>query len=337
MTGIEDVARLSGVSTATVSRALRGLPNVSPSTRDAIRRVADELGYVPSSIAAGLASGHTMAMGVVVPTIAPWYYATVVEGIDSALRAASYDLILFNLGGWPGGERERVFHRSILRKRTDALIALNVDFTAEERRQLASTGHPAIIVGGAVRGLRHVDIGEQQAARLATEHLLALGHRHIVHLAGDTVPGLTKDVPIKRRRGYEAALVDAGVTPCADSSIPVGYRVDEAKSAFAALLDSSAARPSAVFADTDEMAIGAILAARDAGLRVPEDLSIVGIDDHPLAAPFGLTTVAQDAFGQGVLAAEMLLAELEDPAAKHRSVRYPVQLVLRGSTAPPAG
>jgi LacI family repressor for deo operon, udp, cdd, tsx, nupC, and nupG len=334
VTGIDDVARASGVSTATVSRALRGLPNVSAHTREAVRRAADELGYVPSSSASGLASGRTMAMGVVLSTLEQWYYATVIEGIDSVLRRASYDLILFNLGGRAGGERERVFHRSILRKRTDALIALNVDFTAEEQRQLTSTGHPTLIVGGSVRGLSHVGISEQRAARVATEHLIELGHRRIAHLAGEINPGFTKDVPVKRRRGYESALRDAGVPVPRDLAVRAGFTVREAKSAFATLLVDPGNRPTAVFADSDEMALGAMLAARDAGLRVPEDLSVVGIDDHPLAEPLGLTTVAQDAFKQGVLAAEMLLSELEDPLSRRRSVRYPVRLIRRSSTAP---
>lgn len=335
MTSIDDVARMSGVSTATVSRALRGLPNVSKSTREAVQRAADELGYVASSSAAGLASGHTMAMGVVVPTIEPWYYATVVEGIDSVLRRASYDLILFNLGGWRGNERERVFHRSILRKRVDALIALNIDFTAEERRQLASTEHPTFLVGGAVRGLRHIDIGEERAARIATDHLVALGHRRIMHLSGGIVPGLTKDVPVKRRKGFEAALAEAGVTPQENWTLCTGYTVAEAKAAVAPALAAITDLPTALFADTDEMAVGAMLAARDAGIRVPDDLSVVGIDDHPLAEPLGLTTVAQDAFAQGALAAQILLSELEDPGSRHRSVHFPVRLVQRMSTAAP--
>lgn len=327
---------MAGVSTATVSRALRGLPNVAESTRERVNQAAQALGYVPSSAAAGLASGRTMAMGIVVPSLTQWYYATVIEGADSVLRGANYDVNLFNLG-WHGrdAERARVFHRSILRKRTDAVLALCIDFTPEERRQLASTGHPTVIVGGRVRGLRHVDIDERGAARMATEHLLKLGHRRIAHLGGAYLPGLTRQVPKLRRKGHEHALRDAGIP--VDSALyrPGPFSVAAGRAGMAELLARHLARPTAVFADSDEVAMGAILAVWDAGLRVPEDISVVGIDDHELAASFGLTTIAQEPYRQGALAAQILLDDIAGRAGKARSVRFPVHLVHRTSTAPP--
>jgi LacI family repressor for deo operon, udp, cdd, tsx, nupC, and nupG len=336
MTSIHDVARVTGVSTATVSRALRGLPNVSQHTREAVQRAADELGYVASSSASGLASGHTFAMGVVVPMVGRWFYGSVLEGIDSELRAASYDLILFNLGGH-GGDRERVFHRSILRKRTDALITLCIDFTPEEREQLASVGHPSIIVGGPVRGFRHIGIDERGAARLALEHLIALGHRDIAHIGGDDEDGFNTSVPLERRRGYLQALAEAGITPREDWMVDGRFTVSESRSAMAEILARPGPRPSAVFAASDEMAMGAMLAARDAGMCVPRDLSVIGIDDHEFSESFRLTTVAQDPFAQGALAARMLLAELAGGRPRTRSVYLPVQLIDRGSTAPFGG
>ncbi|HWU46951.1 MAG TPA: LacI family DNA-binding transcriptional regulator [Humibacter sp.] len=335
MTGIDDVARASGVSTATVSRALRGLPNVSETTRERVRLAAQQLGYVASSSASGLATGRTLAMGVVIPSLDLWYYSTVIEGVDSALRAASYDLILFNLGG-RRGDRERVFHRSILRKRTDALIALCIDFTEDERKQLASTGHPTIVIGGRVRGLPHVGIDERGAARLATEHLIGLGHRRIAHLAGAVVEGLTREVPVQRRLGYEQAMASAGLAARTELSVEGNFDMAAARRAMTTLLALGAGtRPTAVFADSDEMAMGAILAINDAGLRVPRDISVVGIDDHDLADSFGLTTIAQEPFAQGALAARMLLDELGGRRVRTRSVRYPVRLIERTSTAPP--
>jgi Transcriptional regulators len=335
VTGIDDVARASGVSTATVSRALRGLPNVSEITRTRVRLAAQELGYVASSSASGLATGRTLAMGVVIPSLDLWYYSTVIEGVDSALRAASYDLILFNLGG-RRGDRERVFHRSILRKRTDALIALCIDFTEGEREQLASTGHPTIVIGGKVRGLPHIGIDERAAARLATEHLIGLGHTRIAHLAGSAIEGLTREVPVQRRRGYEQAMADAGLRPSAELSIQGKFDMAEARRAISTLFARDPAEwPTAVYADSDEMAMGAILAINDAGLRVPGDVSVIGIDDHDLAESFGLTTIAQEPYAQGALAAQLLLDELAGHPGRTRSVRYPVRLIERDSTAPP--
>lgn len=333
MTGIEDVARASGVSTATVSRALRGLPNVAEATRAAVRRAADDLGYVPSSSAAGLASGRTRAMGAVVPSVSRWFYTAVLEGIDSELRAASYDLILFNLGG-RGTDRSRVFHRSILRKRTDALVALCIDFSAEERRQLASTGHPTVVVGGAVRGLRHIGIDDLDVARRATQHLIDLGHTDIAFLGGEDEAGLNHTVPRSRRTGWARALADAGL-PARDDRVLMGrFDALTSRNAVDAMLDAGRGHPTAFFAASDEMALGTMLSLSAHGLRVPHDVSVIGIDGHPLAHVFPLTTFEQDPAAQGAFAVRMLLDALTGRAAL-RSVRHPVRLVDRGSTAPP--
>lgn len=334
MTSIDDVARASGVSTATVSRALRGLPNVSEPTRERIRLTAERLGYVPSSSASGLATGRTRAMGVVVPSVSRWFYATVLEGIDAELRAASYDLILFNLGG-RNGDRDRVFHRSILRKRTDALIALCLDFTDDERQQLLLTGHPVMIVGGPVRGLRHIGIDERAVARAATEHLIGLGHRRILTLGGEDDDGLNRRVPLARQRGFRDAMAAAGLEARPEWSLQGKFSLGRSRDAVAEFLRTSDTHPTAVFAASDSMAVGAMLAIREHGLAVPQDVSVIGIDDDDLAAPFGLTTMAQDPYAQGRTAVSLLLDELAGRPGRVTSVRAPTHLVERRSTAPP--
>ena len=333
MTTIDDVARASGVSIATVSRALRGLPNVSASTRERIREIADELGYVASSSASGLASGRTMAMGLVAPSVSRWFYTTVIEGVDSVLRHANYDMILYNLAS-RGGERERVFHRSILRKRTDALIAVGIDFTAEEREQLLSVGHPMMMIGGPVRGIRHIGIAERAVARQATEHLIALGHRDIAHLGGDDDDGLNRRVPVDRRLGFQDAMLAAGL-PVRDEWLLSGrFSLTASRMVMNELFARPGLRPTAVFASSDEMAIGTILAARDCGIAVPSELSVIGIDNHDLSESFGLTTIAQDPFEQGALGARILL---EDHAgtdlSRRTSIRADAVFVQRSSTA----
>ena len=182
-TGIDGVARATGVSTATVSRALRGLPGVSATTRDRVLAAAEELGYVPSSSAAHLASGRTMALGVLLPRIDEWYFAAALEGVDRALRAAGYDLAVFSLGG-SGRNRERVFHRSMLRKRIDALLVMCMELTPEELTALQQLDYPSLTVGGYVEGLRNVSIDDAAAAGAAVDHLVSLGHRKIAYLAG---------------------------------------------------------------------------------------------------------------------------------------------------------
>ena len=323
---------------ATVSRALRGLPQVSPKTRATVQRHADKLGYVPSAHAAGLASGKALAISVVVPTVMGWFYASVLEGVDSELRAADYDFALFNLGG-RDGDRERVFSRSLLRRRGDAVLALCIDFSAEEREQLRSVGLPTIIVGGPVRGLRFVGIDEIDVGRRATQHLIDLGHRDILHLTGgdEEGMGLNPSVPRDRYKGFREALAAAGIPHDPARVLPGRFSTRVSRRAVDAVLDDARVRdvplPTAVFAASDEMAMGAMLSIHDHGLRVPEDISVIGIDDHELAESFHLTTMRQDPFRQGAVAARLLLDEIDGAPPPSRSVRMPVPLLVRATTA----
>jgi len=334
MAGIRDVALAAGVSVATVSRALRGQPHVSEKTRARIQHLADELGYVPSSSASGLRSGRTGALAVVVPAISGWYYGRVIEGVDAELRSSGYDMVLFSLGG-RHGERERLFHSSILRKRGDAVLALCMDFSREERAELETLGLPAVIVGGPVRGFRFVGIDERDAARRAVNHLLELGHRDIVYVGGGAEEGreLNPSVGRERRAGYVRAMRAAGVSETGIRAIAGEFSTEVARSRMSELLARADPPPTAVFAASDQMAVGTMLAAAEHGLRVPEDLSVVGIDDHPLATPFGLTTVRQDPYQQGATAARHLLEEIDDGVPLRRSLKLPVELIVRASTA----
>lgn len=330
MASIHDVARVTGVSTATVSRALRGFSNVSDKTRRAVERAAHDLGYVPSSSAAGLATGKQMALGVVVPMVNRWFYTNVLHGVDRELRAAGYDLILFSLGGH-GDERTRLFHRSMLRKRIDALIMLSIDFTEDEKEQLASLGLPLFAIGGPVRGVRHIGIDERGVAREATEYLIGLGHRNIAYVGGDDEDGLNTAVPRSRRRGYHDALEHAGLPVRAQWSLLGQFDVAASRRVMGELLAAPGPHPTAVFAASDRMAFGVMLAARDAGLRVPEDLSVIGIDNDDMAEFLDLTTMAQEPVEQGALAARLLLGELAGEQPRKTSVRAPAHLIERGS------
>jgi Transcriptional regulators len=337
MSGIEEVARRAGVSPATVSRALSGRGAVSPTTRDRVHGVARELGYVVSSSASALATGRMRNVGIVLPFLNRWFYGAVVEGAQSALLGQGYDLTLYNLGG---GEEERrsVFEHFLLRKRVDAVIAVSLEPTPGEVQRLHELRKPIIGVGGPVPGVRTLSIDEVAVARLATEHLLGLGHRRIAHIGGGHTRELDFNLPSSRRTGFEQALraVDAPPVPewelRSDFTVPGGYAAAEQ-------LLGGADRPTAIFAASDEMAIGAMLAARDLGLQVPRDVSIVGIDDHELAEFFGLTTVAQYPERQGRMAVDVLMTELDPrhPVPDAVDTPLPFDLVVRSSTARPAG
>ncbi|WBL19152.1 LacI family DNA-binding transcriptional regulator [Citricoccus sp. NR2] len=336
MAGIKDVAQAAGVSVATVSRALSGNGKVSEATRSKVRRAAEDLGYVVSFNASSLASGRSRNIGVVVPTVGRWFFSTVLEGITNELIEAGYDLTLYNTGG-QDQHRESVFSDLLLRKRLDAVITLTLKLQPHEVQQLASVGKPVVAIGGLIPDIATVRVDDFNLAALATEHLISHGHRDIAYLGGTEEFEVDFKLASARQDGYEYAL-DQGSFPVndewlltADFTIQGGYRKVRN------LLASPRKQPTAVVCASDEMAFGAILAARDLGWKVPEDLSVVGIDGHDLGELFGLTTIAQDARGQGAAAVRKVLELLGERELERDPTEgfYPTEFVARSSTAAP--
>lgn len=336
MPGINEVAILAGVSTATVSRALSGKGQVSAATRERVMDAAASLGYVVSSNASSLATGRTRNVGVVIPFLRRWFYSSVIEGAESSLLAHGYDLTLYNLSGG-GEERRSVFEHFLLRKRVDAVIAISLELTPSESGRLLDMHKPIVGVGGPLPGVRTLSIDDMLVARLATDHLLSLGHSLIAHIGGDAESERDFHLPTNRRVGFEAALIESGLPidpdlfEAADFTIEGGYRAAKQ------LLGRPHRRPTAIFAASDEMAIGAILAARDLGLHVPADVSIIGIDDHELAEFFGLTTIAQYPVLQGQMAVEILMDELHPGGEDRHALNTPLpfDLIVRQTTTRP--
>lgn len=331
---IDDVAARAQVSTATVSRALRGLPRVSDATRAKVLAVAQDMGYVPSPSASGLASGRTKTIGVLVPFVDRWYFGHVIEGVDQVLRENGYNLLLFSLGGYIHGNK-RSFTESMVRKQIDALLVLSLGLTDEELQQLHNTDIPLISIGGPVAGCAGVYIDDVAAATAATEHLIGLGHRRIGHLRGGIEEETNFKVPALRSVAFERAMANAGLELRPDWNIGGDFTVAEGVRAVSTILDAPGEKPTAIFAGTDEMAIGVILEAQRRGIRIPEELSVVGVDDHDFAGPAGLTTVAQKPCDHGRAAAEMVLAELSGKTGAVQARLMPFELIVRRSTAPP--
>jgi len=337
MPGINEVAQLAGVSTATVSRALSGNGHVSEATRQRVHAAALELEYVVSSNASSLATGRTKNVGVVIPFLNRWYYGAVLEGAESALLSHGYDLTLYNLGGG-GDERRSVFEHFLLRKRVDAVIAIALELTEAEVGRLHDMNKPIVGVGGTIQGVRTLSIDDPGVARLATEHLLSLGHTAIAHIGGDNDSEMDFHVPTRRRGGYEDALREAGVAPDPELFQAADFTLQGGYAAAKQLLGNPRNRPTAVFAASDEMAIGTILAARDLGLRVPDDVSVVGVDDHELSEFFGLSTIAQFPALQGRMAVDILMDQLHPGERTVTSVNTPLpfELIVRSSTSRPS-
>lgn len=331
MTTLEEVARHAEVSPATASRALRGRGRVSDATRARVQRAAEDLGYVASAAASGLATGRTRSIGVLVPLVDKWFFAQVLDGIATRLADLGYDITLYNATD-DAAQRRRLFETALRRGRVDAVIILSLAVSAEEIAQLQALDRPLIGLGTPCPELATLRVDDRAVGRAATQHLLSLGHRRIAHI-GRVRPGDSGvDIPTLRHRGFIDELTAAGVTSAgfarADFTIDGGHRA-------ARDLLRQPQPPTAIFAASDELAFGAILAARALGLDVPGDLSIIGVDGHELSGLFELTTIEQFPRAQGAAAAEAALATLgEDVAAPAASL--PFELVPRASTAPPA-
>lgn len=329
---IEDVARAAGVSTATVSRALRGLPHVSLATRDRVTGIAVGLGYVVSKSASNLATGRTHTVGVVTPHVARWFFAQAIESLEAELRERGFDVLLLVLPPGPMDDRP-TFQPDRLRHRVDAVAVVTVPMTGGELDALRRLRLPTVFVGGSVPGLMSVRIDDIAVGRIATEHLISLRHRRIGHINGDPNEPLNFTAPVDRRTGWRSAMESAGLIADHCLDVPGHFTVEGGRDAMHHLLRLPDP-PTAVFAASDEMAFGALTAARDAGLDVPRDLSVIGVDDHDLAVLWGLTTVRQPVNEQGRRAAGLLLRALSGADGTRRTdhVLLDVELVTRTST-----
>lgn len=331
MAGIADVARAAGVSKSTASRALTGAGYVSESTRRRVKDAAAALGYVPTTSAVSLVTGRTQTIGVVMPALDRWFFAQVLEGIQDALLEHGYDLVLYGAAPESAARRE-MFEHFLARKRFDGLIAVGIEPSARELERLIAFGKPVVSVGGHDVGTDAVSIDDEAAARIATEHLVGLGHVNVAFLGGDPDGRRQSYGDGRRLDGYLAAMRDAGLEASvrhvqSEVTLPGGY------AAAAELLGDRRTRPTGIVGVCDEVAVGAIIAARRLGIRVPERLSVVGIDDHAYAEMFSLTTLQQRPHQQGRAAVQLLIWQLGDPGARRHRIYEPSPLVVRNSTA----
>lgn len=335
--GIVEVAAASGFSPATVSRALRGMPGVSASTRVAVEKAAATLGYFPSPSAAALITGRTNTFGIVAPWVSRWFFSAVIDGAQEVFGAAGYDLLLYPVTTPTSARGGYVVDARAIGKRVDGLLALNVPLLHSSLASLHTLHIPVVTVGTAVQGLSGVLVDNEQVGRMAARHLLALGHRRIAYFGDDEghrADGFT--VATDRARGFELEMREAGIEPDPQLFQVSGFSIDGGEAALhRAFSQPGVPPPTAIFAVCDEVAMGAMYAARARGLRVPGDLSIIGVDGHDFAYLFDLSTVAQPVKDQGRIAARLLLEQVNSPTPRPPSVvSVGCELIRRGTTGP---
>ncbi|MEP6852986.1 MAG: LacI family DNA-binding transcriptional regulator [bacterium] len=326
---IEDVARLAGVSIATVSRSLRGLPEVAPGTRDRVLAAARTLDYVASPFAARLASGRTTTVAVVVPFVNRWFFGAILGAVEERLGTAGFDLLLYNLRDAAG--REHFFSTLPVRKRVDAVIVVSLPLSEFETEALRGLGVPVGVIGIEMADFLSVRIDDVAGAETAVNHLIELGHRRIGLIGGDTDDPMRFTPPLYRRHGYLNALQGGGLE--VDPSLEtLGYFTVEGGEAAMSQLLSRGDPPTAVFAESDEMAYGAVRAIRRSGRDVPGDIAVIGFDDHDCAGLLDLSTIRQPVLDEGWALAEAVLAGIDGRPCDPAATVLPTELVVRGST-----
>lgn len=329
---LADVARLAGVSPATASRALSNAYGVSPVTRARVLEVAERVNYVVSPEASRLARGATKRIALVVPHIERWFFGAMVAGLQSVLSDEGFDVLLYHVGD--AEDRRRFFELLPARRKVDAVVVVAFPVADRERERLELMGVTIVAAGGQDASYPFVCIDDHVAGRQAVDHLIQLRHARIGMI--EAIDPDQPDWPTRpgRSRAYYDALTEAGL-PVDEQLVVTGdWGAEHGAEAMARLL-SLPKPPTAVYAHSDEVALGAMRTLRRSGLRVPEDVALIGIDDHPLADLVDLTTVRQPVREQGRIAAEMLVALLRGDDVE-RGVHVPTRLVVRGSTAPPA-
>jgi DNA-binding LacI/PurR family transcriptional regulator len=363
---IEDIAREAGVSHATVSRALHDSPLISGEVRQQIQELARAMGYTPNAVAQSLKGQRTHTIGLIVTSIADPFYGRLARGVEDVAKRAGMDMFLGVSGN--DADQEMLVFDSFRRRRVDGVITASSRLTDEQIEQLADVGLPTVLMNrqseGESQALHSVSVDDELGAHLAVRHLLGLGHRAIGYLGSGVRPRANR----RRRQAYCDALLAAGITPQdtwlletgAESAIvpalapgiamvqglgaeavgpddgasPAPTVSDDVEDGRLLALAALQAGVTALFCCNDMYAVGALLSCRELGVRVPEQLSIVGFDGVEISRYVTppLTTVHQPKLRLGQLAMDMLLRLMEGQPVENQVVAP--ELVVRASSGP---
>jgi LacI family transcriptional regulator len=330
---IRDIAHAAGVSVATVSRVMNDRPDVAPETRDQVLRHVRAHNFTTNRSARALSSGRTGYVGFTMPYVRADYFAAILAGAVEAAFEQEMRLVL--CATLQEHDREVSLLETLIDGATDGAIILLPEESSEELEALRSSGYPFVVADPRVpiaEGIPAVSAAHRAGAKAATDHLLALGHRRIAHIAGPRTWAATEE----RIEGYHGALAAAGVLPSDELLAEGDFEIPGGHEAAGRLLDLLEP-PTAIFAANDNMAVGVLRAARERGLGVPEDLSVVGFDDTELAQSVtpALTTVRQPLAELGRTAVNLLTRMIERQRVEALRVELATRLVVRDSTGPP--
>lgn len=333
-----DVAQRAGVSRATVSYVINGLTDgkipISDETRKRVLDAIEELGYEPDARAQALSSGKTNTVALIIPDLRNPHFSEFATGVEEAARAADYHFLLSSTTLISDEYAVDVF-KDLVRRRFDGLIlASHFILKSKEAQSILARIHKRglpIVEFSEINNVDTISADYSEATKEVVSYLVSLGHRRIgfVYGVGDYHLGLDRLEP------YQESLRAAGITPDPDLIVECGPTIEDGYQGALELLKLQN-RPTAIISVNDLLAIGTMRAAGDLGLQIPNDLSVIGYDDIPMANYLlpRLTTVTKDAFTAGKTAFEMLMARLQNPALPRQFIQLPAKLIVRESTGP---
>ncbi len=333
---IKDIARELKISPSTVSRALKDHPDISPATKKAVRELAQELDYQPNSVALSLRKSKTYTIGVIIPQLVHHFFSTVISGIEDVAYNAGYHVMICQSN--ESYEREVLSTQALLTSRVDGMLVSVSQETDDVKhfQSILNRGIPTVFFDRVVTGLdtSSVVVDDFGGAYRAVEYLIRSGCRKIAHLGGPNNLVISQS----RLKGYEQALDDYGFGGDSSLVVTAGLTIEEGSAACRKLLERGVL-PDAIFAANDPVAIGALQVLKEKGIKVPEEISIIGFSNEPITALIDppMTTVAQPGFEMGRLAAQLLLDEIlhKDDADKVSGKKeLKTDLIIRKSTRP---
>ncbi|MCA2001904.1 MAG: LacI family transcriptional regulator [Chloroflexi bacterium] len=329
---LRDVAKKAGVSHQTVSRVINGKADVLPETRALVEAAIEEMGYRPNAIARSMARGQTHTLACISPNLTDFTFASVIEGAEIEARQHKY-FMLSSSASDPEAFRE-LLDELVGHRRVDGLIIINP--YADRRFEYIPKDFPLVFVGVSAheKNICSVSLDDEKVAYEATRHLLELGHADIALVTGPMEEDCSQD----RAEGYRRALNEAGIPFDKTMVFEGDWSATSGRDALFSFIEQGRA-PTAVFAQNDRMALGVMSAAREAGIKVPSQLSVIGVDDMPLSSYFDppLTTMRQDIPRIGREATRMLLEIVQHKTTQTCDMKLPAELVIRQSTSRKGG
>jgi len=334
VTTIRDVAQKAGVGLGTVSRVLNNSPLVSGATRQHVLEVITALNYSPSPVARRLSLGKTLTIAAIVPFFTRPSVVERLRGVEATLAESEYDLIVFNV---EAVERRDVCFRDVPRReRVDGVLIMSLAPRDKDVARFVRAGVPVVLVDASHPALSRAVTDDVAGGQMATQHLIDLGHRRIGYISDPLESPFNFTSSRDRFQGYRQALAAAGIPFRLEYHRQGEHGHYEARRLAAELL-ALPEPPTAIFAASDTQAMGVLEATQDAGIVIPQGLSVIGYDDIEIAEYLRLTTIRQQLFESGVRGVELLLETLDTPSREPVCEVLPVELVVRETTAAPHG